>query len=104
MAAADETSQDAEAGADGEAAGGGVTRKVTLDEAISMAILFLQEEQPAGQPAVAVATAQPGPPGRAPARAATATTAQEEAAEEEAAEIRAELAKADNVLPFKLVG
>ena len=46
MADADETRQDAGAGAGGEAAGGRVTRKVTLDEAISMAILFLQEEQP----------------------------------------------------------
>jgi predicted TPR repeat methyltransferase len=46
VADADETRQDVEAGADGEAPGGRVTRKVTLDEAISMAILFLQEEQP----------------------------------------------------------
>ncbi len=46
MADADETRQDAEAVADGEATGTPETREVTLDEAISMAILFLRQEQP----------------------------------------------------------
>ena len=46
MADADDTAQDAEEAANGQTAGRRVTRKVSLDEATSMAILFLQNEQP----------------------------------------------------------
>jgi predicted TPR repeat methyltransferase len=46
VAEADDTRQDAEVGADSEAPDRTVVREVTLDEAISMAILFLREEQP----------------------------------------------------------
>ncbi len=46
MGEPDATLQSAGAGVDGEAPGMTVTREVSLDEAISMAILFLRNEQP----------------------------------------------------------
>ena len=46
MADADETRQSAGTDADGDASGRRVTRDVGLDEAISMAIMFLKEGQP----------------------------------------------------------